>query len=264
MLIGRKTLFKLLASVLFAFATHQSASAQCAVKPLKPIPPLGCKDVMPQCISSNGRSSWNWVCVPQGGGAEVSNGLPRQSPAPERNAPKEEDQNILHAAPVTPAALAPQAPVEIRDDSKDAVKTLRLVAKRIEECPKEVLGRDLQWGKKKSQIVRTYQEVPVNLVWDVVPGNSVRAPYLGYVEFTAFATYYVPESEQSKFLKSSMAMSYLKSMIGNYGYRYEYDVGPDGIQLTRALWRFKNSPDWKELGKPSELCADQAARETHR
>ncbi len=57
--------FLLLVSTVLTLSAVVFASAQCAIKPIKPIPPLGCKDVTPQCMSDNtGRSYWTWICVP--------------------------------------------------------------------------------------------------------------------------------------------------------------------------------------------------------
>jgi len=45
--LRRKIPFASLALLLFTFPAPEFASAQCAIKPIKPIPPLGCKDVTP-------------------------------------------------------------------------------------------------------------------------------------------------------------------------------------------------------------------------
>lgn len=38
--------------------------AQCGFVPLKPIPPIGCKDLIPQCVcNSSGQCWWEWICV---------------------------------------------------------------------------------------------------------------------------------------------------------------------------------------------------------
>jgi hypothetical protein len=37
----------------------------CGVVPVKPVPPVGCKDLKPECVcDSNGQNChWDWVCV---------------------------------------------------------------------------------------------------------------------------------------------------------------------------------------------------------
>ena len=43
------------------------AQSGCGLQPLKPLPPLGCKDLVAECrCDSNGQNCrWEWVCVPQ-------------------------------------------------------------------------------------------------------------------------------------------------------------------------------------------------------
>ena len=79
--------FTALASLLFMFSALGFATAQCAIKPIKPIPPVGCKDVTPQCVTnSNGQSYWTWICVPnsEGADAEQREQAARQAEADQR------------------------------------------------------------------------------------------------------------------------------------------------------------------------------------
>jgi hypothetical protein len=79
--------FTALASLLFMFSALGFAPAQCAIKPIKPVPPVGCKDVTPQCVTnSNGQSYWTWICVPNGEGvdAEQREQAARQAEADQR------------------------------------------------------------------------------------------------------------------------------------------------------------------------------------
>ena len=46
-----------------------SAQQGCGLKPLKPLPPLGCKDLVARCVitvDDDGRTkgTWVWDCVP--------------------------------------------------------------------------------------------------------------------------------------------------------------------------------------------------------
>jgi hypothetical protein len=43
------------------------SAGQCGIVPIKPIPPIGCKDLTPVCVcDSNGTEChWEWVCVPE-------------------------------------------------------------------------------------------------------------------------------------------------------------------------------------------------------
>jgi hypothetical protein len=59
-------MFLLLLAVLMLSLNSQTAFAgSCGIVPIKPIPPIGCKDLAPQCVcDSNGQNCyWTWVCV---------------------------------------------------------------------------------------------------------------------------------------------------------------------------------------------------------
>ena len=158
--------------------------------------------------------------------------------------------------------MAPETPVTIADSSKSAVEMLPMIRQRIEACPK-VLDFEDRWGSKKDEIVRFYQEAPANVIWNVVAGNSVRAPYLGYVEFTVHEDYWMPESAERNFFKWPGSVPTLQ-IAGPMRYRYEYDLGPDGIQLTRVLLRNKTTGEWADpnRGVIANHCWDSAARNT--
>lgn len=35
----------------------------CGLMPLRPLTPLGCKDIKPQCVCDKSGCRWQWVCV---------------------------------------------------------------------------------------------------------------------------------------------------------------------------------------------------------
>lgn len=41
------------------------AAADCGLKPIKPIIPIGCKDLAPVCVcdETGKKCKWQWVCV---------------------------------------------------------------------------------------------------------------------------------------------------------------------------------------------------------
>lgn len=65
--IGSILLFGgLLLGSLAVMATPAPLLAQigCGLTPLKPLPPLGCKDLVAQCTCDNrGKCYWEWICV---------------------------------------------------------------------------------------------------------------------------------------------------------------------------------------------------------
>ena len=60
--------------------------------------------------------------------------------------------------------------------SRAEVERLRSIATAIKACP-----RVAEW--KNTGIGTIYDGPPSNVVWDVKPSDSIRAPYFGYVEF---------------------------------------------------------------------------------
>jgi hypothetical protein len=73
---------RILTTVLCAVFIVPSALCQCAIRPIKPIPPLGCKDLPPQCASdSAGHGYWTWNCVPSGDSKENGSWKSTTSPS---------------------------------------------------------------------------------------------------------------------------------------------------------------------------------------
>lgn len=54
-----------LAAAAFVGPEPVCASGQCGIQPIKPIVPIGCRDVVPVCVcDANGRNCrWEWQCV---------------------------------------------------------------------------------------------------------------------------------------------------------------------------------------------------------
>jgi hypothetical protein len=55
---------------LFAILVGASATNGCPIKPLKPIIPLYCKDLKPECVcDAQGKNcKWQWTCIQDDGG----------------------------------------------------------------------------------------------------------------------------------------------------------------------------------------------------
>jgi len=53
-----------LLALLLGLAAHARAQSGCGVTPVKPVRPVGCKDLVAQCqCDDRGRCRWVWVCV---------------------------------------------------------------------------------------------------------------------------------------------------------------------------------------------------------
>ena len=58
-------IFAIVAVVAIAPSGTQPAACPIETPPIKPIPPIGCRDLSRQCAcDSQGKCQWVWVCVP--------------------------------------------------------------------------------------------------------------------------------------------------------------------------------------------------------
>lgn len=54
----------LLTLAMLLWLTPHAGAAGCGLKPLKPLVPLGCRDLVAQCVcGADGKCEWQWVCV---------------------------------------------------------------------------------------------------------------------------------------------------------------------------------------------------------
>jgi len=158
-----------------------------------------------------------------------------------------------------------QAPTKIDPGSQPAANQLAAIARTIKECPR-ALSREKKWGKQAEEIERWYVGPPQNVTWDVVPGSSVRSPYVGYIEFSLGWDYWVADEMKDKFRRSeaSSAAELLKTQedVHPMKYRYEFDLGPNGLELTKML-RGRDPGNWVDE-RPDDTCWQKAARVVQR
>ena len=151
-------------------------------------------------------------------------------------------------------SLWAQAPPNIDPGSQPAVNQLAAIARTIKECPR-ALSSEKKWGKRAEEIERWYVGPPQNVVWDVLPSTSVRSPYLGYIEFSLRYEQSVPDEAKDKFVGSAGDLLLLSQ--GPVKHRYEFDLGPSGLELTRMLYGNKAATD----ESPDDSCWQKAARD---
>lgn len=49
---------------LLALSPSAAAAGNCGIVPIKPIPPVGCRDLSPVCVcDAQGNCAWQWQCV---------------------------------------------------------------------------------------------------------------------------------------------------------------------------------------------------------
>lgn len=100
-----------LALLALAAASVPSAVGQCAIQPIKPIPPIGCKDLTPQCVADNsGHAYWTWACVKDQAPKNHFDDWKPFSPAPKSHPipmPLPPPAPAVQAAPAIPTTPSP-------------------------------------------------------------------------------------------------------------------------------------------------------------
>jgi serine protease Do len=142
--------------------------------------------------------------------------------------------------------------------SQPAVEALRAIAETIRSCPQFSSDKD-QWGKRATEFRQYRAGPPRNVVWDIAPRDSVRAPYSGFVEFTIAFSVYIPLESFAKFMREHSGLYSVFQSVKPQEYRYEFDVGPSGLVLTKVLSRDEGQTDWQS-GELPNYCWGQAAR----
>jgi PEGA domain len=145
-------------------------------------------------------------------------------------------------------------------EAKDsAVNQMRRIVDAIRQCPQET-GPFLD-------VSILHRQSPRILEWDVLPSDSLRAPFQGYVRFdTPIDLQETVEAKRSKELHKKY--EYLTIFpFHPVEYRYEFDLGSDGPELRGAVINLhtNSSPDFKpyEPSPNSEgtiFCWDKIAR----
>jgi hypothetical protein len=52
--------------LLISLNSRIAYAGSCGILPIKPIPPIGCKDLRPECVcdADGNNCHWDWVCIP--------------------------------------------------------------------------------------------------------------------------------------------------------------------------------------------------------
>ena len=166
----------------------------------------------------------------------------------------------IWGATIITLPLWSQSPPKIDASSQPAVEALRGIVRKIKDCPQQTHAES-HWGKGPTEIYRTLVGPPTNVTWDVTPSNSVRAPYVGYVELTTTWDFFVPLDTFSKFSRKYPAwMEYsLKQRAKPREWRYDFDLGPDGLELTKVFYRDEKNGEWQP-GPPTYCWGDAAKK----
>jgi len=134
-------------------------------------------------------------------------------------------------------------------DWKEAeINQIRAMVQAIKQCSASVNG------SAASTIV---DGPPYNVTWDVSVSQSVRAPYSGYIELTVPTVVHCsPARRQS----SPMGCDIVERPEFPLVLRYEYDLSPDGLSLSKILVRRDNETEWSNRPNVSNYCWERAAQ----
>ena len=146
-----------------------------------------------------------------------------------------------------PPLIRPQDDKQMDDKSRREVDHLRAIASAIKACPRVEEWKDKGFGT-------IYDGPPLNVVWDVKPSDSVRAPYFGYVEFFLPREFSATKEECAK----TRACADIISATKPFRYRFEFDLGPDGLELTKLLGKLASDKRWSDI-PPDSKCWQRAA-----
>lgn len=145
--------------------------------------------------------------------------------------------------------------------SQPAVFALRTIAIAVKECSRQ-MAFEMENTNGPLARAQVFQGPPRNVLWDVTHNGSVRSPFTGYIEFSIPQQLSVPPDVMQKW--SNEAADLYAKMVATpqptLKYRYEFDLGPDGLQLTRTLLRSEDQTEWKDAPTKIETCWQRAAQ----
>jgi len=151
-----------------------------------------------------------------------------------------------------------QAAPKIDEKSQAAVDQLRAIVKEVKKCPKVTLHESKD-TKGPFAGMRIYEGPTLNVEWDVGESKSIRAPYQGYIEAHIAWEFWLPTEVYDKY-GDKMGLEYKKMFTGPQPplvCKYEFDLGPNGLEPYRSLCRSSGETEWKDH-KLTDGCWDQA------
>jgi hypothetical protein len=109
---------------------------------------------------------------------------------------------------------------------------------------------------------------PTSVVWDIESKQSIRSPYVGYVEYSVPAYMKLPPTDDycnAKDIKKTECkrmwiigtQGYEKQVNHPWQFRYEFDVTDHGLEFSRALKKTRQTDDeqWIAGGMDADGCA---------
>lgn len=148
---------------------------------------------------------------------------------------------------ISSSVQAQNSDEKMDEKTQNEVRHLRAIARTIKECPRVADFKDTGGGT-------IYNGPPSNVVWDVKPSGSVRAPYLGFVEFFLPREFSASERVCAK---NPRYCAEITNATKPYRYRFEFDLGPDGLESTRLLVKSESDKEWTDA-RPDDSCWQKA------
>jgi hypothetical protein len=262
---------------LLTFFAIPVATSQCAIQPIKPIPPIGCKDVTPQCVTDNNHQShWTWICVSDKSDSNPSQGWHPNPVSPNVVTPSKEDSDHPLQEPAAQLPNEVQGPSanesEMNAGEQRSVNQLRAIAEAITSCsePHVPFDPDMQ--------AEGFSDVygpPQNVVWNVIAQPSIRARYEGYIEFGVPSYLQMPVDDsycnKPRINKKECRERWEVGMTiyqhqADFPLRftYEFDVTNHGLEFLRAFTKTQRADDeqWVDGTIKSDWCAFHAISST--
>jgi len=142
-----------------------------------------------------------------------------------------------------------------------ATELLRAIAEAIRRCP------DYQGAYHTG--IATYFYAPINVVWDVERIQSARARESGYVEYIQHSYDILgpmveckKRDTECKNRNEALKETYdiVSAMDSRAQYRYEFDIGPHGLEFSRALWKHEkdDASHWAATTLRDDGCVGNA------
>lgn len=135
---------------------------------------------------------------------------------------------------------------------KDETDQIRAIVQAIRQCPAHV----------STDASSTISDgPPYNVTWDVTASQSVRAPYSGYIEFAVLRRVSCNQQPNQKQRLSDSCLRLMNLLVKPpLILRYEYDLSPDELSLSKILVRFDNETEWSNRSNVSNYCWERAAQ----
>lgn len=192
--------------------------------------------------------------------------------APLESVSKMKRIETVNSSPAPPPALQAatndQETPSRDDNGQHAIGQLRAIAEAIKTCPPNVYK--LPATLASLDFIETYGP-PTNVVWDVEPNDSVRAKYLGTINYVFPVSDMPPDEdvlcnsnkrktdrEQCRIGWEVFMQRYQRADAHPWQFRLEFDVTSNGLDFSRSFAKQKQIEGEPWVPGGIEVCAKRA------